>query len=429
MEELEQRLGVSGRLVGSPVVEDLSRQPVVQSAPSPSLDCSPASRKLASTHEDAHPSQSMRSPGSYAAIRLGKKLTGSPTRTVAATGMKQKSSLSSLRETPSSAVKSTPSRLSHPSTCKHSVNDDSEFGFREISPLPPRTPDLMSDVSDTTTQSSLDSDSPPKLNVEDLFSTRGTYMTGCNSSSAWRDVPDTPEVVIAEETAGQVSTCTPDSTRSRVSPSGKELSFVSPLTSRPVKAPPQDLSDQSAPNLFADSCAGCGGGLFAIQGGGKFVTVPEDGGLSVTYHMECFKCAVCDGTFSEVSGGKAAFVRANGGACHVEYPPEGTNFKQQIPRQPITTLAGNIGASFEESCTKLPCRSCRSVAEVTVEIVILGLFNNLVLKVAINLMAAVITLELRAVLTFGIISLGIGNFLSANPFLGQNGPLLTSTTF
>lgn len=322
MEELEQRLGISGRLVESAVAEDLSRKFADLSQHSPSLDYSSATKNPANTHEDSYRSQLMGSLGSQAANPSKNKSAGSPTRTVEAIKMKQKfmeSSSSSLRGTPSPVEQSAPpSRLTHPSMFKHSISDDSDFDFREIPPLPPQTPDLMSDVSDTTARSSPDLDSSPKINAEDLFRTGRTYMIRHHSSFS-RDFPSNPKDVISEETAGQVPACTPNSTRNRGTSSGLEPSFVSPSTSKgPIKAPIQDLPDDSLSNLSTSSCAGCGGGLFTIRGGGKFFTVPADEGTSMNYHVECFKCTVCHGTFNEASGGQTAFVRANGGACHVE---------------------------------------------------------------------------------------------------------------
>ncbi|KAG6868093.1 hypothetical protein C0993_007672, partial [Termitomyces sp. T159_Od127] len=303
MEELEQRLGISGRLVGSPIAEDLSRKLAVLSNPSSSLDYSSAARKPDSTHKDNHLGQSTRSPGSYSAIQLRNNSTGTPTRIIEAKEIKQKPvefSSPSPRGTRSSAVQSNPtSLLSQPSICKHSIDDETEFDLRGFSPLPPQTPDLMSDVSDTTTQSSIDPDSPSKINDEDLFSTRETYLAGYNSRYTRRDFPDTPEDINAEKIASQVSNRDPTSTCSPVPPSGLDLPFVSPLTLRPVKAPLQGLLDQSPSNLSTGSCIGCGRSLFGIRGGGKFLTVPGDEERPMTYHVECFRCAICDGTFNE----------------------------------------------------------------------------------------------------------------------------------
>ncbi|KAF8740620.1 hypothetical protein AX14_007997, partial [Amanita brunnescens Koide BX004] len=65
-------------------------------------------------------------------------------------------------------------------------------------------------------------------------------------------------------------------------------------------------------------CTKCAGLLFT-NGEGRYLTLPaEEGAKSKMYHVECFRCAVCEGTFEEGGNGQAIFVKAHGGPCHVE---------------------------------------------------------------------------------------------------------------
>lgn len=65
-------------------------------------------------------------------------------------------------------------------------------------------------------------------------------------------------------------------------------------------------------------CTKCTGFLFT-DGEGRYLTLPaEEGAKSKMYHVECFRCVVCEGTFEEGGNGQAIFVKAHGGPCHVE---------------------------------------------------------------------------------------------------------------
>ncbi|KAH0590569.1 hypothetical protein H2248_000709 [Termitomyces sp. 'cryptogamus'] len=384
MEELQQRLGISGRRAGSPAVEDLSRRLAMLARSNPtSVNYSAVGGKAVSTFEDSRLSRSMGNLGSYTkniasptsslcmggtqpdldtsptpAMLSQTKSTESPTCTVEAIEeMKQKfiePSSSGPRGTPTSAVQSTPPfRLSHLSNPKQLRDSDTKFDpqVNIPTPVPSQMPDLMSEFSDTTTQSSLNPESPPKVH-DDVFGTQEMYIAEHGSSFARRDFSDTPEDVFIDVTSSRKTTSarTPHPIHSRATPSkhsGPALPLVSSLTSKPEKTPPQDVRHQSPFDLSTNSCAGCGGALFTIRSEGKFVTVPGDGELSITYHVECFKCAICNGIFNEVCGGQAIFVKANGGACHVECAPPAKMTIHKMPSavRPDLTLTSNLSSS------------------------------------------------------------------------------------
>lgn len=61
---------------------------------------------------------------------------------------------------------------------------------------------------------------------------------------------------------------------------------------------------------------------------GKFVTVP-DAATPKMYHTHCFCCVICGGVFEDNKAGKAVYVRADSGVCHVDCAPrEKVNVRQ-----------------------------------------------------------------------------------------------------
>lgn len=201
------------------------------------------------------------------------------------------------------------------------------------SPPVPRTPDLMSDFSDTMTQSSFSGvDSPPRDDEGiDIFSMSKVFGTGYGTRYTRGDFLDDSPGGIVEETASEVGTPTrtPKSPKSNAARYSKPSPApVSPtLSIKPLQPRAQNIFPSSTPDLStSSSCAGCGGHLFSIGEGGKFVTVPghNEDAESLMYHIDCFKCAVCRGVFKDANKGHAVFVRANEGPCHVEVCPIST---------------------------------------------------------------------------------------------------------
>ncbi|KAI0068413.1 hypothetical protein BV25DRAFT_1793553 [Artomyces pyxidatus] len=151
----------------------------------------------------------------------------------------------------------------------------------------PSTPSLVSDFSDATTQSSGPSSPPsysPPSRDDDIFSSSGRSMR-----SEFTD------------------------------------SYRIPTNFAEEKARPAVSLEPNA------RCAKCNMSLFNTKGRGRYVTVPEPSAAGTppkTYHTDCFRCRICDGTFEERERGQAVFVRGVRGACHLNCaPPEKTTIR------------------------------------------------------------------------------------------------------
>jgi hypothetical protein len=151
-----------------------------------------------------------------------------------------------------------------------------------------QTPELLSDWSDATTQSS-DVTTPPKTSSSGARKLRGHSMGVFPSQ-----IPKQP---LATRTSGPAPQKVIHSKRS--------------LENLRIPAP---LSQES-------KCARCAIPLFTTNGG-KFVTVPEEptstGVPPKVYHADCFRCHICEGMFAAADNGRAVFVRTDVGPCHVD---------------------------------------------------------------------------------------------------------------
>ncbi|KAG0709002.1 hypothetical protein DFH29DRAFT_890083 [Suillus ampliporus] len=178
----------------------------------------------------------------------------------------------------------------------------------------PSTPELMSDMSDITTESSSPSSPPP-------FSPPARHISIFGNGATIYSFDEPNDSVDSEHHAREASsTPTPKSakhTHNRLSNSATILS----------------------PDLL---CAKCGGSLSTSRAAGRFVTVPEANaaGPPKTYHPECFRCVICDGPFKVSGIGQAVFARGEGGACHVECAP--------LERAQVrsTAISGSITSTF-----------------------------------------------------------------------------------
>ncbi|KAG6832463.1 hypothetical protein H0H92_001509 [Tricholoma furcatifolium] len=357
LEELQQRLGIAGKREGSPALEDLSQRLAgIAKSTLTSPDGSPSARRSARrdsllhqstaildplADDDSKPPQHVNAEPGLGSLFTPEKTRSFPDRSSGSPApaielieqMKQR-----FLKSPSPSPKAAPPAVRNSPNLRHSRSSNSLYSSPKgnvpkyddkqasspISPLPPFTPDLISDFSDATTQSSIGLDSPPRLDELDVSDTSVIKDDHISPHPA-RDLFNTSQDVIAEETTTQMgsSARTPTSIRNRATPPSrlpKPISRASPPKLN--KSPDVDLPSQP-PLDTSGTCAECGCSLYSIRGGGKFVTVPGEGldASSMTYHVECFRCAVCDRSFREGQAGQAAFVKANGGACHVECAP------------------------------------------------------------------------------------------------------------
>ena len=342
VEELQRRLGIANYRDASPVLEefgqkgqDFRSQPSVSDGEAWSspdrrrqIDQSPVPSR-----QENYKMDSRSSPIAYRnSSQVSSPTMGSPAPAQDAINeMKQRfirgSSQSPCPKTPvrnSPVIRGTPPlRLSRSSTSLHAspnafVPHSSSESISPYSPLLPSTPDLMSDFSDLLTQLSFP-DSPKKDScVRDLFGLSKIDSIHSNSSPHIKGDYYDGEVAIAEQTPSQ--TVTPARSSPRIPPK---------QASTPLKVATCHLSSLEQPftrpvdSSVPDSCVRCKENLFSIRHGGKFITVPQNAGEAspMAYHVQCFTCVVCKGLFKEAASGQAVFVKANGGACHIEVRP------------------------------------------------------------------------------------------------------------
>lgn len=216
--------------------------------------------------------------------------------------------------------------LFNKSTSRHSLNRDSDPPLRnrlsssslrrdiEVKssralPIIPSPPDLISDLSDTTTQSSEPSSphsySPSSRLDDDVFSASNRLSTASNIS----------DMKISSHVTGETIRSTYSMS---VAPSSTR--HAKKTESTPTQSQSHSNSSSSGPSPDA-KCAKCSLPLFTVKSGGRYVTVPEPSAVGAppkVYHSACFRCRICDRVFEEKEGGQAVFVRGIKGACHLD---------------------------------------------------------------------------------------------------------------
>lgn len=109
------------------------------------------------------------------------------------------------------------------------------------------------------------------------------------------------------------------------SPSETRIDVFSHVTPTKSHQTPTRTPTKSTPTQFTISspstpCAKCSKPLFRTHSDGKFVTVPEESAKCLppkSYHVDCFRCAVCNESFEATKNGQAMFIRSSSGCCHV----------------------------------------------------------------------------------------------------------------
>lgn len=112
----------------------------------------------------------------------------------------------------------------------------------------------------------------------------------------------------------------------------------SPVLKRTTSSSAQPSGVSSTNPPFPGFCSQCRQKIFVGGEGGQFITIPSDDTHlpSQIYHVNCFKCVVCQGLFEGSKSGKAAFVKVDDGPCHVDCAP--------APAKKVTTrLSCNPG--------------------------------------------------------------------------------------
>lgn len=337
IEELEQRLGIARSREGSPAIEELSQrlssigkdyQLRYTSPRSPSqtrssrLDSSPSPVRRLERFKSPEPDEQP-DTGSPSVSGGTRRVSGSPAPNIDAIEEMKKRFLRHSMTSPTTStitlLESSPGMSVSPLRPSYSFTSLRNNSVSRLPVLVPRaeplspspsTPDLMSDISDTLTQSSFSGvDSPPRI-AEPLFS----QPSRCSRT----DLLSNPDEVIVEETKSQLNT--PNQTpQSTIKLKSNTMATPTKTSTKPppvTMAPGQTMCSVSA----STTCAKCDHSLFALKEGGKFVTVPGDKATDTpqTFHRDCFRCTFCDDIFSENGSGQAIFVKSSAGPAHVE---------------------------------------------------------------------------------------------------------------
>ena len=193
------------------------------------------------------------------------------------------------------------------------------------SPMDLPTPDLVSDASDDTEPFSPSTELQLCGSQGDTVNQHDEVHTDTESNPSKSAELDTQEKCIppmATEQTGSGLTAPIDI------PSKKVCINMTPPSKIPVarKSLGTKVINQAATpasmvmpaSSSTARCTKCTGLLFT-DGEGRYLTLPaEEGAKAKMYHVECFRCVVCEGTFEEGGNGQAMFVKAHGGPCHVE---------------------------------------------------------------------------------------------------------------
>ncbi|KDQ30661.1 hypothetical protein PLEOSDRAFT_1111438 [Pleurotus ostreatus PC15] len=250
--------------------------------------------------------------------------------------------LASLLNSRSSPVP--PSKIPRPVTVQNV--DDSPS---EIDSVPP-TPELGSEFSDTTTQSSgLDSPPQAQANIrDDVFNSKPVSYNDPTTYSRGDFLDEDEQRGRTRRSIGQIQEDdegTPSHTpikRLVYDPASTQPLRKSVSSTVNSKSPPPKVTPVSSMSE-TQQCARCNQALFSVRAGGRYVTVPDDPGVlgseTKAYHTDCFRCYVCNEVFQESGKGQATFVKGERGPCHIQCaPPEKVTINYKMPQRVNTAF-------------------------------------------------------------------------------------------
>ncbi|KIL70693.1 hypothetical protein M378DRAFT_183299 [Amanita muscaria Koide BX008] len=191
--------------------------------------------------------------------------------------------------------------------------ESSNSSDASFSPSILKTPDLIPDLANIT------ADSPP--------SSTGWQESKLPVNRDYEDYRGQNSIgVIIEETDSQLTTPvhTPSKKPDRIASSPSRIPVATRSPKAKVATETIDPSSMVKSNELAAStrCAKCDKLLFSVKGGGKYLTFPaEEGVESKHYHVECFRCSICEGVIKAGGKGQASYVKAKGGPCHAQCAP------------------------------------------------------------------------------------------------------------
>ncbi|KAK7463724.1 hypothetical protein VKT23_005661 [Stygiomarasmius scandens] len=351
VEELEQRLGITKSRESSPELEELShrlsmlgrdsmsgsprnsRYSTNSPGQSPALrsaDCSPSPKRLSQPRLDRSVGPDPPSRPSSVLAGRSRPTTPSPAPTEEQIEEMKRRFMKSSTSSPQPDLPTIRPRL------RSTRSSGSLSQLPNLSSSPPDTPDLISDFSDTTTQSS-GPDSPPRNS--DFGDEAPLSKYSRSSRYAHFNLLNDEDDVIIEETNSQLTTPTrtpnvkTDNVPIQTTPS-KPRVFPKP------KATPEKRPDSLQVQPELATCAKCRRVLFSVREGGQYVTVPDDASSTPkTYHRNCFTCIVCDKAFQEGQQGQAMFVKSEKGPCHLQCaPPTKISVKTIHPSDPLPPI-------------------------------------------------------------------------------------------
>ncbi|KAG9005468.1 hypothetical protein FRB94_001553 [Tulasnella sp. JGI-2019a] len=385
VEELAKRIGASPHR--SPTREG-TNLPSEAERPSPALVRSVASRLAALTADmslSATRQARERDDDSNISQRFPAADFTAPPPALALPPLSHSSSSSSLQSSSSSRQTVNDGSNNTPTnTRREKVADNSRSSPR---------PNLNTAISGLLTPGSTPTQSPtrsppsrtisitsPPATVSKIPSLRGRNSLSLASPPPKKD-RGAPVGEIFSTPPRQPSTSSKPHTPSRIPSISSPHAKPTPPTSSPVinkgTSPAATRSFKgnrpsiTIPNPVQESesdakCEKCATQLFSmVNGRTKIVNVPpppgDEGGVTQSYHADCFRCDACDGVFVDQEGA-AGFVRFDGGVRHIECTP-GDRLKtiKHASLDEIPPLRESIDAGRRKSVWDSPASSSSSI--------------------------------------------------------------------
>ncbi|KAF5390215.1 hypothetical protein D9757_002802 [Collybiopsis confluens] len=378
LEELEHRRGIVKSRQSSPALEELTHRLSLLAASSSTPSRSPSPRRSTATPDDSPLlNRSLRSSRSDLITEMtygeGSRAKGptSPRTGPSSPTPTFRSAVTQIEEmNPRPLFQTTTAGSSAPPmdfrswTQTYNLPGPPTLSPAHANPAPLESviPDLVSDHSDSATQSSVGPDSPPRQLDEspDGFLPTKRHAYGFGKRTTTSTFFEDNDVII-EETNSQLNT--PDSTPKHKPVSSGEITTPSKKQSHSGKSPTSLprlrssgwLDGQAAsPTLGPNSCAKCGKQLFSVHEGGKYVTVPVDADTTKIYHTACFTCSACGLEFKQNAQGQTAFVKADEGPCHIECAPQEKVIIRKAPSPLAQPLPIRRSHAISKSINSLP---------------------------------------------------------------------------